>query len=157
MTYCSAIRLQREVVFGSDSRSNAGVDYITQFSKMHTFQPREDRLFVVLCAGNLATTQEVFNHIQRGLDHPDEGESLASVRYLFEAAEYVGRVTVGPPFEIAIYARDALTLRQRMRFDQNSANLHALRNAWNRGLQSTLDALPLFEWESDDSASEPGS
>jgi putative proteasome-type protease len=33
------------------------------------------------------------NHIQRDLDFPG-GADLATVRYLFEAAEYVGQVSV---------------------------------------------------------------
>ena len=80
-------------MFASDSRTNAGVDYVTSYSKMHLFTPSPDRLFVLLSAGNLATTQEIINHINRDLEYPDGGENLLSARYLFEAAEYVGRVS----------------------------------------------------------------
>lgn len=93
MTYCLALCLDEGLVFASDSRTNAGVDYVTTYSKTHIFKPGPDRLFVVLSAGNLATTQEVINHIQRDLDFPDGNVNLANVRYLFEAAEYVGRVS----------------------------------------------------------------
>lgn len=93
MTYCVALYLEDGLVFASDSRTNAGVDYVTTYSKMHVFNPAPDRQFVILSAGNLATTQEVINHIQRDLDYPGEGPNLASVRYLFEAAEYVGKVS----------------------------------------------------------------
>lgn len=94
MTYCVAMYLQEGLVFASDSRTNAGVDYITTYSKMHVFQPNPDRLFVLLSAGNLATTQEVINHIQRDLDYPTDGIiTLSNARYLFEAAEYVGRIS----------------------------------------------------------------
>ena len=95
MTYCVAMYLEEGLVFASDSRTNAGVDYITTYSKMHVFNPSSDRLFVLLSAGNLATTQEVINHIQRDLDYPSEGgTTLANARYLFEAAEYVGRISL---------------------------------------------------------------
>jgi putative proteasome-type protease len=60
---------------------------------MHLFTPAPDRLFVLLSAGNLATTQEIVNHIQRDLDYPNGTENLLSARYLFEAADYVGRVS----------------------------------------------------------------
>ena len=86
MTYCLGLCLDQGLVFASDSRTNAGVDYVTTYSKMHVFKPGPDRLFVILSAGNLATTQEVMNHIQRDLDYPGGGPNLASVRYLFEAA-----------------------------------------------------------------------
>jgi len=94
MTYCLGLCLDEGVVFASDSRTNAGVDYVTTYSKMHMFQPAPDRLFVILSAGNLATTQEVMNHIQRDIDYPPSGTTLSNARYLFEAAEYVGRVSV---------------------------------------------------------------
>lgn len=94
MTYCIALYLEDGLVFASDSRTNAGVDYVTTYSKMHVFTPGNDRLFVILSAGNLATTQEVINHIQRDIDYPpDNLTTLANARYLFEAAEYVGQVS----------------------------------------------------------------
>ena len=67
MTYCVGFLLDSGLVFASDSRTNAGVDYISTYSKMHVFQPAEDRLFVLLAAGNLATTQAVLNRIHRDL------------------------------------------------------------------------------------------
>lgn len=93
MTYCVGLLLEEGLVFASDSRTNAGVDYVTTYSKMHVFNPAPDRLFVILSAGNLGTTQEVINHIQRDLDYPSNGSNLATVRYLFEAAEYVGQIS----------------------------------------------------------------
>ena len=71
MTYCLAIRLEQGLVFGADSRTNAGVDYVTTYRKMHVFQPAADRLFVVMSAGSLATTQEIMYHIQRDLEYCD--------------------------------------------------------------------------------------
>jgi len=94
MTYCVGLCLDEGLVFASDSRTNAGVDYVTTYSKMHIFNPSPDRLFVMLSAGNLGTTQEVVNHLQRDLDYPGDGPNLANVRYLFEAAEYVGQVSL---------------------------------------------------------------
>ena len=67
MTYCVGYWLEEGLVLASDSRTNAGVDYISTYSKMHVFQPAEDRLFVLLAAGNLATTQAVLNRIHRDL------------------------------------------------------------------------------------------
>ncbi len=94
MTYCVGMFLQEGLVFASDSRTNAGTDYVTTYSMMHLFTPSSDRVFVLLSAGNLATTQEIINRIKRDLDYSDSGESLLSARYLFEAADYIGRVSV---------------------------------------------------------------
>ncbi|MCP9860760.1 20S proteasome subunit A/B [Cyanobium sp. Cruz-8D1] len=99
MTYCIGYWLEKGLVMVSDSRTNAGVDYISSYSKMHVFQPSSDRLFVLLAAGNLATTQAVVSWIRRDLDRPTEafgagGRDLRSCDFLFEAAAYVGRVSV---------------------------------------------------------------
>ncbi len=93
MTYCVALNLQDGLVFASDSRTSAGTDYMTSYSKMHVFTPSSDRIFVLLSSGNLATTQGVLNHLQRDLDFCDSVESLLSPRYMFEAADYIARVT----------------------------------------------------------------
>jgi len=93
MTYCLAACLDQGLVFESDSRTNAGVDYVTTYSKMHVFQPAPDRLFVILSAGSLATTQEIIYHIQRDLDQAANTTSLTNVSYLFETAEYLGQVS----------------------------------------------------------------
>ncbi len=99
MTYCVGYWLEEGLVMVSDSRTNAGVDYISTYSKMHVFQPGPDRVFVLLAAGNLATTQAVVSAIRRDLDQGFEaGEAshgdLRHCDYLFEAAAYVGRVSV---------------------------------------------------------------
>ena len=93
MTYCLAIRVDEGIVFAADTRTNAGVDYVTSYRKLHVFQPAEDRVFVLLSAGSLATTRELIDQIGRDLDNAPNGESLLSVGYLFEAAEYVGRLS----------------------------------------------------------------
>jgi putative proteasome-type protease len=91
MTYCLAMRLDEGLLFLSDTRTNAGVDNVSTYRKMHVFQPAADRLFVLQSAGNLATTQEVLDRIASDLH--GTGESLATVEHLFEAALYVGRLS----------------------------------------------------------------
>ncbi|MGH8628669.1 MAG: peptidase, partial [Gammaproteobacteria bacterium] len=61
MTYCVAVALEEGLVFTSDSRTNAGVDRVSTYSKMHTFGRDGDRQFVLLTSGNLATTQAVLD------------------------------------------------------------------------------------------------
>ena len=93
MTYCLAIRLQEGLVFRGDSRTNAGVDNVSTYRKVHLFRPSAERIFVLESAGNLATTQEVLDRIERDLHDPGAGESLATVTHLFEAALYVGKLS----------------------------------------------------------------
>ena len=93
MTYCLAVKVDRGLVFAADSRSNAGVDYVTTYSKMHTFGVPGERLFVLLTAGNLATSQAVINQIQRDID-TGQPVNLDTVEYLFDAAHYIGAKSV---------------------------------------------------------------
>ena len=92
MTYCLGILLDKGLVFASDSRTHAGVDQISIYRKMHTFVWEGDRVFVLLSAGNLATTQAVVRHLQRAIDHADTETSLKTVQHACEAATHVGRI-----------------------------------------------------------------
>ena len=56
MTYCVGLRLNRGLVFMSDTRTNAGVDNISTFRKMHHWSVPGERLITLMTAGNLATT-----------------------------------------------------------------------------------------------------
>jgi putative proteasome-type protease len=91
------------LVFLADTRTNAGVDNVGTYRKMHVIQPAPDRLFVIESAGSLATTQEVLDRMERDL--AGEGlESLATVSHLFEAALYLGRLSR----EVALSHREGL-------------------------------------------------
>lgn len=104
MTYCLAMRLDEGLVFLADTRTNAGLDNVSTFRKLHVLRPAEDRLFVLESAGSLASTHEVLDRIERDLDAPGDHESLATVGHLFEAALYVGRLSR----EVAAEHREAL-------------------------------------------------
>lgn len=89
MTYCVGLRLDRGLVFASDTRTSAGVDNVAIFSKMHVWERKGDRVLVLLSAGNLAVTQSVVSllneRVERGAD-----PSLVTVATLFQAARLVG-------------------------------------------------------------------
>lgn len=89
MTYCVAMRLDAGLLFASDSRTNAGVDHIATFRKMSVFEQPGERLIVLLCAGNLATTQSVVSLLRQRLG--GEGEQLYNRASMYDVAELVGR------------------------------------------------------------------
>jgi putative proteasome-type protease len=93
MTYCIAVRLDEGLVFLADTRTNAGVDNVGTYRKLHVLAPTPDRVFVIESAGNLATTQEVLDRIRRDLANPGAGPNLATVEHLFEAALYIGALS----------------------------------------------------------------
>lgn len=88
MTYCVALNLKDGLVFASDTRTNAGVDHIALFRKMHLFQQPGERTVVLLNSGNLATTQSVVSLLRTRLQH--DGEHLLNVPSLYDAARLVG-------------------------------------------------------------------
>ncbi|ENV03665.1 proteasome-type protease [Acinetobacter oleivorans] len=90
MTYCCALRLEQGLVFISDTRTNAGVDHISVFRKLHTFGVTGERFIALQTAGNLATTQAVIGHLQNALTLQQE-PNLYSVNTMFEAAELIGK------------------------------------------------------------------
>ena len=93
MTYCVAVRVDQGLVFASDSRTNAGVDHISTYAKMHTFCGDGERFFVLLSAGSLATSRAVVTRLQRDLEE-ETPKSLKTVRRLTEAAEYIGQISL---------------------------------------------------------------
>lgn len=93
MTYCLAISVNKGLVFASDSRTNAGVDYVTTYSKMNEFVWPGERICVLLTAGNLATSQAVFNNIRTDLEKPNAKMNLRKGQHLYEVAHYIGQLS----------------------------------------------------------------
>ncbi len=94
MTYCVGIRCEQGLVLVSDSRTNAGVDQVSSYSKMHRFEFPGERVVVVLSAGNLATTQGVIDRIERDLE--EDREDTPGIRHLprlHDIAAYIGDIS----------------------------------------------------------------
>lgn len=243
MTYCLAIKIRKGLVFASDSRTNAGMDYVTTYGKMHSFIWPGERFITILTAGNLATTQAVLNRIQQDLEDDEADADLRRMDHMFEVARYVGlisqaeqhqhaevmksanvqieasfivggqiagrppeiylvypqgnyisaspetpylqigenkygkpildrvingetsledaarcalvsldstarsNISVGPPFEVALYRAGSLDHPQRLKLELNTPLYHMLQARWNEGLQRAFHDLPRFDWE----------
>ena len=243
MSYCLSIKLDTGIVFASDSRTSAGVDNISSYSKMHTFATKDDRYFMLLSVGNLGTTQAVVNTLRRDLEYPKAKRNLNTFDYIFDAAHYVGEIScevqkahceangqnstsmeasfilggqirgrehdtlliypegnyisaspsqpylqigeakygkpildrivtsettledgarcalvsldstmrsnlsVGPPFEVAIYQKDSLELFKHNIYDPRSPFFEEMQSTWREGLNRLFHDLPRFDWE----------
>ena len=93
MTYCLAVKINEGLVFCSDSRTNAGADRVSTYSKMHKFCVEGDRFLTLLAAGNLATSQAVVAKIKRDFEEGSEF-NVSDAKYVSDIAEYVGRLSV---------------------------------------------------------------
>ncbi len=91
MTYCVGIRLNEGLVFCSDSRTNAGPDRVSTYSKLHRLSIPGDRQLMLMTAGNLATSQAVVAQIERDL-REDAEFNVAKAQYVSDIADYVGEL-----------------------------------------------------------------
>ncbi|MBK5925620.1 proteasome-type protease [Rhodovulum sulfidophilum] len=90
MTYCVGLMLERGLVMMSDTRTNAGVDNVSTFGKMFTWEKPGERALVLMTAGNLATTQSVVSILdERTKAHGERDPSLFEVPSMFQAARLV--------------------------------------------------------------------
>ena len=90
MTYCVGLLVDTGLVLLSDSRTNAGVDQINTFRKMATFSEPNDRVLVLLSAGNLAITQAVVNLLHEVPDESGGPARIFRATNMFNAARVVG-------------------------------------------------------------------
>ncbi|MEM8729021.1 MAG: proteasome-type protease [Pseudomonadota bacterium] len=92
MTYCVGMRLDRGLVFMSDTRTNAGLDNIATARKMHTWEIPGDRVITLMTAGNLATTQSVVGLLDERTKAPeDRSPSILQSPSMFQIAREIGR------------------------------------------------------------------
>ena len=92
MTYCLAIHVNKGLVFASDSRTNAGVDYVATHSKMHSFVFPGDRSIYILTAGSLATSQAVINRVTTDIENDKGNFNLLKAKHLHQVADYIGEL-----------------------------------------------------------------
>ncbi|MEH6759196.1 MAG: peptidase [Parasphingorhabdus sp.] len=91
MTYCIGLRLNKGLVFMSDTRTNAGVDDIAQVRKMTSWEKPGERVITLLSAGNLATTQAVVSLLDERSKAPeDRNPSILEAPSMFQIATIIG-------------------------------------------------------------------
>ena len=91
MTYCVGLRLNRGLLFMSDTRTNAGLDNISTFRKMFSWEKPGERLVTLLTAGNLATTQAVVSLLdERTKAESERNPSILEQPSMFQVARLVG-------------------------------------------------------------------
>ena len=94
MTYCCGILVREGLVMFADTRTNAGVDNIATFRKLHIFQDPKKRIMAIASAGNLSISQSVVSVLTEGFDNPQTGEreTIMNAPTMFQAAQRVGHV-----------------------------------------------------------------
>jgi putative proteasome-type protease len=92
LTYCVGLRLDAGLVLLADTRTNAGVDNVAVFRKMHCFEVAGERAVVILSAGNLSVTQTTIARLRHAIDAPDSdhGRSILHAPTMLDVAAIVG-------------------------------------------------------------------
>ena len=93
MTYCCGILVRDGLVMIADTRTNAGLDNVSVFRKLHVFSDPGQRIMAIASSGNLSLTQSVISTLSEGMEHPETGEreTLMNAPTMFQAAQRIGR------------------------------------------------------------------
>ena len=105
MTYCVGLLVEDGMVMIADTRTNAGLDNVATFRKLHVFETPGERMIAVATTGNLAASQAVLSLVTDGMENSEtsEVETIRTVSGMFAAARFIGRAirevdqTDGPP------------------------------------------------------------
>ena len=115
MTYCLGIRTQAGIVLIADTRTNAGIDNISNFRKLHVLADGPDQLVFCASAGSLSTTQNMLALLEEGLDPFDVSEerrTVAGMASMFRVVSLVGEALMranDPSREVEGYLALGLT------------------------------------------------
>ncbi|MBI3700092.1 MAG: proteasome-type protease [Afipia sp.] len=92
MTYCCGILVRDGLMMMADTRTNAGLDNISTFRKLHVFNKPGERIMAIATAGNLAISQSVISTLTEGIEDPATGElqTLMNAPTMFQAAQRIG-------------------------------------------------------------------
>ena len=90
MTYCVGTMLDAGMVFASDSRTNAGVDHVSSYRKMHHFVAEGERVIVILTSGNLSVTQSTISLLDHNARNPGTSKTVMNATSMYEVAELIG-------------------------------------------------------------------
>ena len=114
MTYCCGILVRDGLVMIADSRTNAGLDNVSTFRKLHVFEEPGKRVMALASAGNLSLSQSVVSLLSEGVENPETGvgERLTDAPSMFQAAQRIGRAVR------IIHQNDAASLKEsELEFD----------------------------------------
>lgn len=104
MTYCVGMQLAAGLVILADTRTNAGIDNISVYKKLHMLASDRDRLIVCASAGSLSVTQAMLALLDEGLAPNDASAPDAPRRHIVDAPSL---------FRVAQLVGEALALARR--------------------------------------------
>lgn len=118
MTYAVGLLVDEGLAMIADTRTNAGVDNISSYKKLHVVEVPGERSLALATAGSLSLTQMAQAMVDEGIVMPgsETPETLYTVPSMFRAAQLVGhavrmvRSEIAPILEAENIAVDASVL-----------------------------------------------
>jgi len=94
MTYCVGLLLNAGMVCLSDTRTNAGLDNISTYRKMFTFEDPGERVMVIMASGSLSVSQTTLARLQDAIDDSDASSetSIMLAPTMLKVASIVGNM-----------------------------------------------------------------
>jgi putative proteasome-type protease len=85
--------VQDGLVMIADTRTNAGLDNISTFRKLHVFEEPGDHVIAIATAGNLSISQTVISLLAEGVPNDETGdaETIHDAPTMFRVAQLIGR------------------------------------------------------------------
>lgn len=107
MTYCVGMLVEEGLAMIADTRTNAGVDSISTYRKLHVVDRPGERVLGICTAGNLSVTQTALAMAREGvhLNVGEPAETLETAPTLFRCAQILGhalrsvRLSIAPALE----------------------------------------------------------
>ena len=107
MTYCVGMLVEEGLAMIADTRTNAGVDSISTYRKLHVVGRPGERVLGICTAGNLSVTQTALAMAREGvhLNVGEPAETLDTAPTLFRCAQILGhalrsvRLSIAPALE----------------------------------------------------------
>jgi putative proteasome-type protease len=93
MTYCVGVLVREGLVMVADTRTNAGIDNISVYKKLHPLAEEDDRIVFAATAGSLSITQSMRSHLTEGLPAIDDSgvpRLVSGQPTMFRVAQLVG-------------------------------------------------------------------
>ena len=93
MTYCVGMRPKAGLVIIADTRTNAGIDNISTYNKLHMLAEGKDRIIICASAGSLSVTQSMLSMLSEGLEAAEDDaprRRVADMPTMFRVAQLVG-------------------------------------------------------------------
>ncbi len=102
MTYCVGLLLDAGIVCLSDTRTNAGLDNISTYRKMFSFEDPGERVIVIMTAGSLSVSQTTMAQLREAIEAPDATEetSIMLAPTMLQVAAIVGNTLAAVREEI---------------------------------------------------------